>query len=124
LVVQDLSLQICQLTSPEKEKKNGEIAKLRQLQNFFNTKQTQSFFQDQRFFFQFCDVKNLAKFSKKLTKSVKFTLEFIFFTIPSKHMKRVQYSRVYYVPSKIFCVGCIGQVTLVSGDALILYPKT
>jgi hypothetical protein len=29
----------------------------------------------------------------------------------------------YYVPSKIFCVGCIGQVTLVSGDALILYPS-
>jgi hypothetical protein len=46
--------------------------------------------------------------------------------VPLTHMYRPKVSCTlfdYYVPSKRFCVGCIGQVTLVSGDALILYPS-
>jgi hypothetical protein len=47
--------------------------------------------------------------------------------VPLRHIYRPKVSCTlfdHYVPSKIFCVGCIGQVTLVSGDALILCPKT
>jgi hypothetical protein len=74
LGVQDLSLQICQLTSPEKKKKgrsqNCVTSKISSTQKKKNTHKV--FVQDQRFFFQFYDIKNLAKFSKKkLTKVVK-----------------------------------------------------
>jgi hypothetical protein len=48
-----------------KEEKKGEIAKLRQLQNFSTQERHKVFVQDKRFFFQFCDIEKLAKFSKK-----------------------------------------------------------
>jgi hypothetical protein len=47
--------------------------------------------------------------------------------VPIWHIYRPKVSCTlfdYYVPSKIFCVGCRGQVTLVSGDAMILHSRS